>query len=130
MLRHDRVDRAGIYTAPVWLGLFITGIYVIATPESTTVDISNWADNLLGVMMTLAAGACLYGVTVPNWRAAYQIQICGLSVIVVVLGILAMVTRLTLVQQFTLVGGLGALVQIGSIRAIWVMWQALRHDHT
>jgi hypothetical protein len=124
-----RIDRHGWYVVPIWFGLLVTGIYVLFTPEDSSVaSLPNWFDNLLGFLFAFAAATCLYGVAEHDWRKAYKMEIGGLAVICIVLGILATVTNLTLVQQFTLAGGLGALVQIGSLRAIVELWLALRRD--
>jgi hypothetical protein len=120
-----RIDRHGWYVVPIWFGLLVTGIYIVFSPQVEK-GIPNWFENLLGFVFAVAAATCLYGVAEHDWRKAYKMEIGGLAVICVVLGILAAVTDLTLLQQFTLAGGLGALVQIGSLRAIVELWRALR----
>lgn len=122
-----RLDRESIYVLPIWVGLFLSGIYVLAVPQLTHA-IPNWAENLLGIALTAGAGVCLYGATLADWRRAYRLEIVGLSVVAVVLGLLAIFGDLTLAQMFTLSGSLGALIQIGSLRAIVEMWLALRRD--
>ena len=127
--QHERLDRRAFYTVPIWFGLLFTGLYVLFTPEDKSVEsLPNWFDNLLGFAFAFAAATCLYGVAEHDWRKAYKMEIGGLIGICIVLGILATVTNLTLIQQFTLAGGLGALIQIGSLRAIVSLWLALRDD--
>ena len=126
-MEHERLDRIGVYTLPIWVGLLITGLYILFHPQ-VEFGISNGAENLLGFLFAAGAAACLTGVTLRNWRTAYIVEIVGLSVICIVLGILAAVTDLTLVQQFTMAGGLGALVQIGSLRGIATLGWALYKD--
>jgi len=126
-VKHERLDRIGVYTLPVWVGLFITGIYILLSPQVES-GVSNFVENLLGLLFSVGAAACLTGVFIKDWRAAYKLEIVGLVLVCAVLGVLAWVTNLTLFQQFTMAGGLGALVQIGSIRGIVTLWWALYHD--
>lgn len=121
----QRLDRSGWYTIPIWIGLFLSGLYVLMVPQLIH-SIPNWCENLLGLSLSLGAAACLYGVAQPDWREAYRVEIGGLAVISVVLGILAVFGELTLAQMFTLTGSLGAVIQIASLRAIVEMWLALR----
>ncbi len=129
-----RLDR-GAYTIPVWFGLFFTGLYVVMQPQIET-HIPNWVENLLGLVFILGSGACLVGAFMglrwfyPNAKlsTSYWLEIAGLSVICVVLGVLAIVTDLSLEQQFTMSGGLGALVQIGSLVLIARLGMAIRHE--
>ena len=135
MKKLERLDH-GYYTVPIWLGLFFSGLYVIGTPEDSSVaaKMPDWADNMLGLAILFGSGLCLWGAARgTRWckpdadlRESYKAEIAGLIVICVVLGILATVTDLTLVQQFTLAGGLGALVQIASINMIVQLWLAVR----
>jgi hypothetical protein len=115
-----------MYTIPIWFGLFFTGLYVLHSSQIIT-EISNNFENFLGAAMTLAAAACLVGTRLNNVRKAYITEIAGLLVICIVLGILAIATELTLIQQFTLAGGLGALIQIGSLRMIFRLTLELKH---
>lgn len=129
-----RLDR-GAYTIPVWFGLFFTGLYVLTQPQIES-GIPNWVENVLGLVFALGAGACLVGAFMgTRWfypkatlSLSYWLEIAGLSVICVVLGVLAIVTDLSLEQQFTMSGGLGALVQIGSLVLIARLAVALRHE--
>ena len=126
-MKNDRIDRSGLYTAPIWVGLLITGLYILFHPQ-VEFGISNFEENLLGLLFSAGAAACVAGVFINDWRTAYKVEIAGLVVICVVLGLLAFATDLTLLQQFTMAGGLGALVQIGSLRAITVLGSALLRD--
>jgi len=123
----DRLDRTGVYTLPIWVGLFITGLYILFHPQ-VEFGVSNGVENLLGLLFAAGAAACLTGVVIKDWRTAYIIEIIGLAVICVVLGILAAVTDLSLLEQFTMAGGLGALMQIGSLRGIATLGWALYKD--
>jgi hypothetical protein len=130
-----RLDH-GYYTVPLWFGLLFTGLYVLFTPESSSVSdhLPNWVDNLLGLSMLAGAGLCLYGaLSGTKWfnhdmphRDSYKFEIVGLSIVCVVFGLLAWATNLTLVQQFTIVGGFGALLQIASINMIVQLWRAVQ----
>lgn len=126
-MEHERLDRRGVYTLPIWVGLLITGLYILFHSQ-VEFGISNGAENLLGFLFAAGAAACLTGVFLPDWRTAYKVEIAGLTVICIVLGVLAAVTNLSLVQQFTMAGGLGALVQIGSLRGIVTLGWSLYKD--
>jgi hypothetical protein len=119
-------EDTGPYVIFVWLGLFVTGIYVLVTPESDTVaSLPNWFDNLLGLAITVGAGLCLAGSRMKDWRTAYRYELGGLALITVTLGVLAVATNLSLIQQATLVGGLGAWIQVASIVLAAKLWRAL-----
>jgi len=120
-VRYDR----GQYTVPIWWGLALSGIYVLTEPQILT-RITDRAENALAAALLLSAVVCLTGTRIPDTRTAYRVELVGLAGIVVVLGVLAVATDLTVWQQFTLAGGLGALVQIGSIRMIVNLTRALR----
>jgi hypothetical protein len=119
-----RLDR-GMYTGPIWCGLVLSGVYVLATPQIIT-SIPDWAENALAAELGLAALICLTGQRLDDRWLAYQYERIGLAGIVLVLGILAVATDVPVVAQFTLSGGLGALVQIGSIRMFYRLTIALR----
>jgi len=105
----------------------LSGLYTLLTPESETVkSLPNWFDNLLGVSILVGAGLCLAGSYHRDWRVAYRWELGGLALVVVTLGVLAVATELTLWQQFTLVGGLGAEIQLASMVMIGNLWRALR----
>jgi threonine/homoserine efflux transporter RhtA len=124
----QRIDH-GPFARFVWLGLAITGVYVLVTPQDQSVaSIPNWFDNLLGLAITVGAGLCLAGSYVKDWRTAYRFELGGLALIVVTLGVLAVATDLTLIQQLTLQGGLGGEIQIASIVLGANLWRALRRD--
>ena len=119
-----RLDR-GMYTVPIWWGLVFSGIYVLASPPIIH-TIPPLAEDILAVELLAFALLCLTGSRIDNTELAYRVEIVGLAGIALVLGILAVATELTLWQQFTLSGGLGALVQIGSLRMIAQLTLALR----
>lgn len=129
----SRLDR-GMYTVPIWFGLFLTGIYVVLAPQSEEHFVDS-TENVLGYLFSLSAALCLLGAALgtkwfkPNTKLAtsYWLEIVGLSGICILLGVDAVVTDLTLWQQFTMAGSLGAILQIGSLRFIVMLLLALRH---
>ena len=122
----QRLDH-GPFARFTWLGLCLSGLYTLLTPESETVkSLPDWFDNLLGVSILVGAGLCLAGSYHRDWRVAYRWELGGLALVVVTLGVLAVATELTLWQQFTLVGGLGAEIQLASMVMIGNLWRALR----
>jgi hypothetical protein len=105
----------------------LSGLYTLLTPESETVkSLPNWFDNVLGISILVGAGLCLAGSYHRDWRVAYRWELGGLALVVVTLGVLAVATELTLWQQFTLVGGLGAEIQLASMVLAANLWRALR----
>jgi len=114
-----------MYTVPIWWGLVFSGIYVLASPPIIT-TIPSLAEDILAVELLAFALLCLTGSRIADIHLAYTLEVVGLAGIAVVLGILAVATELTLWQQFTLSGGFGALVQIGSLRMIVQLVQVLR----
>jgi len=120
----QRLDR-GPYVLAVWAGLVFTGAYVVITPQIIT-SIPDWFENVLGVAIALGAGVCLWGSRITEWRSAYRWELGGLALIIVTLGVLAVSTELTLVQQLTLGGGLGGWLQIASMVLAANLWRALR----
>ena len=124
----QRLDH-GPFARFTWLGLCLSGLYTLLTPESETVkSLPDWFDNLLGVSILVGAGLCLAGSYHRDWRVAYRWELGGLALVVVTLGVLAVATELTLWQQFTLVGGLGAEIQLASMVLAANLWRALRHE--
>lgn len=121
----NRLDR-GMYTAPIWWGLLLTGIYVLAAPAPRLQGIAPAAEFTGAMVLFVSALACLTGTRITDLRIAYRLELAGLVGIVLVLGWLAVVGEFTVWQQFTLAGGLGALVQIGSIRMAVRLAIALR----
>ena len=52
----QRLDH-GPFARFIWLGLCLSGLYTLLTPESETVkSLPNWFDNLLGVSILVGAG--------------------------------------------------------------------------
>ena len=121
----QRLDR-GPYSRFIWAGMIFTGIYVIFTPQIIQ-SIPNWFENLLGLAFAAGGTICLRGSFIQDWRTAYQVELGGLALITVTLGVLAIATDLTLVQQLTLGGGLGGWIQIASLVMAANLWRAL-HD--
>lgn len=126
----NRLDR-GMYTVPIWWGLLLTGVYVLTSPtQRLSHAVPHLAETIAAVLMFVSALACLTGSRIHDLALAYTLELVGLVGIVVVLGWLAVVGDYTPWQQFTLAGGLGALVQIGSIRmAARLALELYRHRH-
>jgi hypothetical protein len=124
-----------MYTVPVWFGLFLTGIYVVLAPQSAE-RLPDALDNTLAAIFSLAALMCIVGAVLgTKWcmprvtlRTSYLLEIVGLVIICIILGVEAVVTDLTLFQQFTLAGNFSAIIQIGSIRFIVMLVLALGRD--
>ena len=126
--QHLRLD-AGPFVRWIWLGLILTGIFVIFTPQDeTTASLPDWFDNLLGIAIMVGAGICLRASYLRDWRTAYRQELGGLFLIISTLGVLAIATDLPLAEQFTISGGFGAEIQIASIVLASNLWRALRRD--
>lgn len=110
----NRLDR-GLYTAPIWAGLFLSGIYVLVAPPMLH-KVSGTVEDSMAAVMIVAAGACLAGLGIRPTHVAYRVELAGLVGIVGVLAWLTVESDYTLWQQFTLSGGMAGMVQIGSIR--------------
>ena len=113
-----RLDRQGSYTIPIWVGLFLSGLYILWAPQIDPL-LPDGEENLLGLALSIGAGLCLAGVFISDKVKAYTVELIGLLITVVVLGFVATRVDLTLIQQFTLYGSLGAVIQIGSIRMMF-----------
>ena len=124
MKRHDR---EGVYTIPIWIGLLLSGIYVLFSPQVDPL-ISAQLENELAVAMIVGAGLCLVGASIPDRITAYKLEIPGLIITFLVLGYLAVHVDLSLIQQLTLYGGLGGLVQVGTARMLVQLWGDIRAD--
>lgn len=121
----QRIDRGGAYTIPLWIGLFLTGVYVLVVPRVDPL-ISERLEDVLAVAFMVGAGLCLLGVALANRVWAYMLEIVGLAVTFAVLGFLAMHVDRSLVQQFTMAGSLGAIIQIGSVRMMIMLGRELK----
>lgn len=110
-----RLDRQGMYTLPVWVGLLLTGIYVLWTPRVDPL-ISEQLEDRLAVAVIIGSMMCLIGAAIPDRITAYKLQVPGLFITFVVLGFLAAHVDRSLIQQWTMAGGLGGLIQIGNVR--------------
>ena len=128
----DRVDQGG-FVPEIMAGLWFSGIYILATP--TVIQRLGAWENLLAVLMTIGATLVLTGLSLGSWLApetprsvSYRLEMLGLPIIVIVLGVLALFTPLPPLQEFTLGGGLGFLVQIGCLRLMAKLWIELRRE--
>ena len=122
-----RLDREGVYTIPIWLGLLLTGLYVLARPGiHSTLDLR--LEATLAIITIFSSSLCLIGVAIPQRITAYKMQIVGLAINFFVLGALAGHIDRPLIEQWTLAGGMGGLIQIGNVRMIVQLWSAIRDD--
>ena len=122
-----RLDREGVYTIPIWLGLLLTGFYVLWRPGiHSTLDLRLEAS--LAIITVFSSSLCLIGVAIPQRILAYKMQIVGLAINFLVLGALAGHIDRPLIEQWTLAGGMGGLIQIGNVRMIVQLWSAIRDD--
>ncbi len=110
-----RLDREGCYTTPVWIGLLLTGIYVLWVPRVDPL-ISEQLEDRLAVAVIIGSMMCLIGAMIPDRITAYKLQVPGLFITFLVLGFLAAHVDRSLIQQWTMAGGLGGLIQIGNVR--------------
>ena len=122
-----RLDREGVYAGPIWLGLLLTGFYVLWRPGvHSTLDLR--IEVTLAIITIFSSSLCLIGVAIPQRITAYKMQIVGLVINFLVLGALAGHVDRPLIEQWTLAGGMGGLIQIGNVRMIVQLWSAIRDD--
>ena len=122
-----RLDREGMYTIPIWLGLLLTGLFVLWRPGiHSTLDLR--LEATLAIITIFSSSLCLIGVMIPQRLVAYRMQIVGLVINFLVLGALAGHVDRPLIEQWTLAGGMGGLIQIGNVRMIVQLWSAIRDD--
>ena len=122
-----RLDREGVYAGPLWLGLLLTGFYVLWRPGvHSTLDLR--IEVTLAIITIFSSSLCLIGVAIPQRITAYKMQIVGLVINFLVLGALAGHVDRPLIEQWTLAGGMGGLIQIGNVRMIVQLWSAIRDD--
>ena len=120
-----RLDREGQYAAPIWAGLLLTGFYVLWRPGiHSTLDLR--LEVTLAIITIFSSSLCLIGVAIPQRITAYKMQIVGLVINFLVLGALAGHVDRPLIEQWTLAGGMGGLIQIGNVRMIVQLWSAIR----
>lgn len=111
----NRLDR-GMYTAPMWWGMLLSGLRVLTSPAPMLTTVPPVHEKLAAALLFASALTCLTGSRITDLRLAYRLEIVGLTGIVLVLAWLTVVSEYTVWEQFTLAGGLVAIVQIGSIR--------------
>ena len=122
-----RLDREGMYTIPIWAGLLLTALYVLWRPGiHTTLDLRVEAS--LAIITIFSSSLCLIGVAIPQRIVAYKMQIAGLVINFFVLGYMAGHVDRPLIEQWTLAGGMGGLIQIGNVRMIVQLWAGIRDD--
>jgi hypothetical protein len=122
-----RLDREGMYTIPIWVGLLLTGFYVLWRPGiHSSLDL--WLEATFAIITIFSSSLCLIGAAIPQRILAYKMQIVGLAINFLVLGALAGHIDRPLIEQWTLAGGMGGLIQIGNVRMIVQLWSAIRDD--
>ena len=122
-----RLDREGMYAIPIWLGLLLTGFYVLWRPGiHSSLDL--WLEATFAIITIFSSSLCLIGAAIPQRILAYKLQIVGLVINFLVLGYLAGHVDRPLIEQWTLAGGMGGLIQIGNVRMIVQLWSAIRAD--
>jgi ABC-type amino acid transport system permease subunit len=130
-MKKHRIDH-GSYAIEIWAGLFISGIYILSAPQ-VLFSIPNWFENTIAGILCVGSGLCLWGAALgtkwcyPNAaeQTSYRLELIGLPLISIILGVLAVATDVSAIAQFTLSGGLGVPVQIASLRMIAKLWTAL-----
>ena len=126
-LQAGRLDREGMYTIPIWVGLLLSGFYVLWRPGlHTTIELRLEAS--LAIITIISSSLCLIGVMISQRITAYKMQIVGLAINFLVLGYLAGHVDRPLIEQWTLAGSMGGLIQIGNVRMIIQLWSAIRDD--
>ena len=122
-----RLDREGMYTIPIWVGLLLTGFYVLLRPGiHSSIDL--WLEATFAIITIFSSSLCLIGAAIPQRITAYKMQIVGLAINFLVLGALAGHIDRPLIEQWTLAGGMGGLIQVGNVRMIVQLWSAIRDD--
>ena len=81
----------------------------------------------LGLLVAYCAGS-RYVFPRATLRRIYQAELIGLTVIVLVIGFNAVLQDRSLLQLFTLGGGFGAIIQLGSVKMMVDLSHALRTD--
>ncbi len=125
--REPRFERDSMYCIPLWVGLLFSGIYVLWLPLVDPV-ISEQLEDRLAVAMIIGATLCLTGAFIKDRITAYKLEFVGLAIIFVVLGFLANHVDRTLIEQWTLMGGMGGLIQVGNVRMMVQIGREI-HDH-
>ena len=120
-----RIDREGMYTIPIWVGLLLSGIYVLWVPRVDPL-ISEQLEDRLAVVFIVGSMLCLVGAAIKDRITAYKLEFVGLFLTFVVLGFLAAHVDRSLIEQWTLAGGLGGLIQVGNVRMMVVIGREIR----
>ena len=137
-----RIDR-GPFVIPVWFGLLFTGIKTLVV-EHTAGNLVYFHDpalpevieQSLAVVFIIAVLACLITSAMgTDWfspdtplKSIYKAQFIGLAVIVICITIDAFWNVIPLFQLFTLGGGFGGIIVIGSMAMMGRLWVAITHD--
>lgn len=137
-----RLDR-GSYTIPVWVGLFITGIKTLLvehTPDQYVyfheTGLPEWVEAVMALIFTVASLLCIIASCMgTSWfapttslRTVYRMEFVGLVAIIGVLFADSLWKDRKLFQLFTLGGGFGGIIIIGSMALLGRLWIALTHD--
>ena len=136
----NRIDR-GPFVIPVWFGLLFTGIktLVVAHSEQNMVYFHDPAlpevvEQSLAVLFVIACLACLVSSAMgTDWfaedtplKTVYLTQFIGSGVIIGCIMVDAMWNVIPLFQLFTLGGGFGGIIVIGSMAMMGRLWVALQ----
>lgn len=121
-----RIDHQG-YTPEIWIGLFITALYLLQT-EPMIVTIGDTLEIALDTLLAVGTGICTIAAALgTRWffpsvpkRISYILQLVGLPIIIVAL---AWYTYASTMGEPELVlvalgGALGLCIEIGSVRMI------------
>ena len=143
-MRLARIDR-GPFVIPIWFGLLFTGIktLVVAHSEQNLVyfhdpELPEVVEQSLAVVFIAACVACLIASAMAtSWFSpttpmefVYKVEFVGLAFIILCITIDAFFNTIPLFQLFTLGGGFGGIIVIGSMAMMGRIWVALTHEPT
>ena len=120
-----RIDHQG-YTPEIWIGLFITAVYLLQT-EPLIVTIGDTLEVALDALLALGTGICTLAAALgTRWffpkvpkNISYRIHLIGLPIIILALAWYTYAS--TAEPDLVLIargGALGLCIEIGSIRMI------------
>jgi len=136
-----RIDR-GPFVIPIFFGLLFTGIKTLVVPHTAgnlvyvhddkLPEVFEWS---LAVVFIVACVACLLSSAMgTDWfspatpiKSVYKVQFAGLAVIILCIVIDAFFNTIPLFQLFTLGGGFGGIIVIGSMAMMGRLWVAITH---
>lgn len=128
-----RIDHQG-YAPEIWIGLLLTGLYLLQSPPIID-SISNTLEYVLDGMLIAGSGICVAAAMIgTRWffpgirkRVPYLMHLAGLPLIIITLAwytyAISAAPNLILVA---LGGGLGLCIEIASVRMIIEIAEDLR----